>query len=152
MMTRLVLSSACVAFSLCILVACGREPSPEERIVALIAQAEEGAEARDVSEVMALVSERYSDVRGQDKAAIRDLMRGYFVLNQSIHLLTRIEEVKFPAANFATARVVVGMLGRQAVATDDWSLAADVYEFDIRLLDEDGEWRLQSADWHRSAE
>ncbi len=135
-----------------ILTACSREPSPEDRIREVIAAAEQGAEARDLSDVMALVSDGYADVRGHDKAAVRDLMRGYFLMNQSIHLLLRVEDIEFPSAHMATGRVTVGMLGRQDVGAADWSLAADIYEFDVRLLSEDGEWRLQSADWRRAGE
>ena len=140
----------CIAASLMLLAACSREPSAEDRIREVIAAAETAAEARDLSDVMALVSDRYSDLRGQDKAAIRDLMRGYFLINQSIHLLLRIEDLEFPANNMASARVTVGMLGRQDAGGNDWSLAADAYEFEIRLLNEDDEWRLISAEWVRA--
>lgn len=139
------------ALVLVLLAACSREPSPEDQIRAVIVAAEEGAEARELSAVMDLVSERYSDLRGQDKAGVRGVLRGYFLVNQSIHLLTRVESVQFPSEEVATARVTVGMLGRQDGGSGDWSLAADVYEFDVRLLDEGGEWRLQSADWRRTA-
>ncbi|MGH8310003.1 MAG: hypothetical protein ACRETX_09440, partial [Steroidobacteraceae bacterium] len=50
-----------------VLAACGREPSPEDRIREVITAAEEGAEARDLSDVMVLVSDRYSDLRGNDR-------------------------------------------------------------------------------------
>jgi len=136
----------------CALAACSREPSPEDRIHEVISAAEKGAEARDLSDVMALVSDRYSDLRGQDKAAIRDVMRGYFLLNQSIHLLMRVEDIEFPSEEVATARVTVGMLGRQDGGTDDWSYAAEVHEFDVRFFNEDDEWRLQSADWRQAGQ
>jgi hypothetical protein len=132
------------------LAACGSEPSPEDRIRKVIARAEEGAEARDLSDVMALVSDRYSDLQGQNKAAVRQVMGGYFLVNQSIHLMTRVEDIRFPSDDIATAHVTVGMLGRQDEAAGDWSLAADVYEFDLRLLKEGEDWRLQSATWRRA--
>jgi hypothetical protein len=132
------------------LAACGRERSPEDEIRDVVTAAEKGAEARDLSEVMALVSDRYSDLQGQDKAAVRELMRGYFLINQSIHLLTRAGDIRFETDDIATARVSVGMLGRQDDSAGDWSLAADVYEFDLRFLREDEAWRLQSATWRRA--
>ena len=141
-----------VGLFLCLmLAACGKEPSPEDQIRAVVTAAEKGAEARDLSDVMALVSDRYTDLQGQDKAAVREMMGGYFLLNQSIHLLTNVEDIKFPANDMASARVTVAMLGRQDDTTGDWSLAADVYEFDLRFLREDEEWRLQSATWRRTA-
>jgi hypothetical protein len=99
---------------------------------------------------MALVSDRYVDAQGQDKAAVRDIVGGYLLINQSIHLLTRVEDVKFPSDKIATARVTAGMLGQQDDAAGDWSLAADVYEFDLRFLKEGDQWRLQSASWRRA--
>lgn len=129
------------------LAACGREPSPEDRVRAVIAVAETATEARDLSDVMDLVSDRYADLRGQDKVAIRDVIRGFILINQSIHLLVRVDNIEFPGNELASAHVTVGMLGRQDTGTDDWSLAADVYEFDVRLLNEDDEWRLVSAEW-----
>ena len=129
--------------------ACDRS-SPEDQIRAQVAAAEKGAEARDLSDLMALVSERYADSRGHDKAAVRDIVGGYLLVNQSIHLLTRVEEVKFPSDTIATARVTVGMLGRQDDTAGDWSLAADVYEFDLRFIREGDGWRVQSAGWRRA--
>jgi hypothetical protein len=130
-----------------VLSACGSKSTPEQEVRKVIADAETAAEARDLSGVMDLVSERYTDMRGQDKAQIRDLMRAYFVVNQSVHLLMRIDEITFPADELADARISVGMLGVQS--QEDWRYAVDVYEFDVRLLSEDGEWRLQSAEWRR---
>lgn len=132
------------------LAACGHEPSPEDRIRGIIGAAETAVEARDLSDVMDLVSDRYADLRGQDKAAIRDVMRGFILLNQSIHLLIRVDEIEFPGNDLASAHVTVGMLGRQDAGADDWALAADVYEFEVRLLNEDDEWRLVSAEWVRA--
>jgi hypothetical protein len=130
-----------------VLSACGSKSTPEQEVRKVIADAETAAEARDLSGVMDLVSERYTDTRGQDKEQIRDLMRAYFVVNQSVHLLMRIDEITFPADELADARISVGMLGVQS--QEDWRYAVDVYEFDVRLLSEDGEWRLQSAEWRR---
>jgi len=140
------LAGGALALSL-LLAGCSREKSPEEQVREVIVQAETATEARDLSDVTALVAETYTDTHGQDKAAIRDVMRGYFLINQSIHLLTRIDDVRFPADELASAHVSVGMLGQQA--QEDWALAADVYEFDIQLRRIDGEWKLQNAEWRR---
>lgn len=149
-MTRVWARAVTRCLPVLLLAACGEGQSPEDQIREVVAEAEKGAEARDLSDVMALVSERYADTRGQDKAAVRDIVGGYLLVNQSIHLLTRVEDVKFPSDTIATARVTVGMLGRQDDAAGDWSLAADVYEFDLRFVREGDEWRLQSAGWRRA--
>jgi hypothetical protein len=136
---------ACGALAL--LGACAREPSPEDQVREVIAAAEAATEARDLSDVMDLVAENYTDSRGQDKEAIRNLMRGFFFVNQSVHLLMRVESIEFPADELADAHIAVGLLGRQS--QEDWAFVVETYEFDVRLQHEEGEWRLQSAEWQR---
>jgi hypothetical protein len=126
---------------------CGESGTPESRVRDVIARAETAAEERDLSQLMDLVADSYSDRRGRDKDAVSDAMRGFFLLNQSVHLLVRVEDVQFPANDVAEARVSVGMLGRQS--QEDWDFAADVHEFDVRLREVAGEWQLQSADLQR---
>jgi hypothetical protein len=137
---------ATVAVTLVMFDGCARPSTPEQQVRALIDAAEHAAQARDVSALLGLVSEQYADQRGDDKAALRNLVRGYFLVNQSIHLLMRVEDVRFPADGLAQARVTVGMLGTRA--SNDWSLAVDVYEFDLELRREAASWRLTRAAWH----
>lgn len=136
-----------VAALVCVLIGACSSSTPEEEVRKVFAAAESAAEERDLGGVMDLVSDRYSDPRGNDKAAIRAMMQGFFIVNQSVHLLMRVEELEFPSDSLATARLTVGMLGRQS--SEDWAFAADVYEFDVRLVREGGDWRLQSATWRR---
>lgn len=128
----------------CLLMAsCADDTSPEDRVRATVTAAEEATEARDLSQVMDLVADSYSDERGQDKSSIRGLMHGFFLLNQSVHLLVSVDDIEFPAEDVANAQVTVGMLGNQS--RDDWALAAEVHEFDVRLRLVGDEWKLQSA-------
>jgi hypothetical protein len=41
------------------------------------------------------------------------------------------------------------MAGRETNSGSAWDLAADVYEFDVTLVREDGDWRVSRADWRR---
>lgn len=140
---RRALSIAGIGAAGVLLAGCGDAGSPEERVRATVTAAEEAAESRDLSAVMDLVADSYADERGQDKASIRGLMHGYFLLNQSVHLLVSVDDIEFPAADVANAQVTVGMVGNQS--QDDWALAAEVHEFDVRLRLVDDEWKLQSA-------
>ena len=69
-------------------------------------------------------------------------LRGYFIANQSIHLLTRIEHLEFPTDGEARAQVLVGMVGRDAAGTNDWDLAGELRTFKVALRREDGEWKV----------
>lgn len=133
---------------LTVLGSCADPQSPEEAVRAVVASMEQAAEARDVGDLVAHVSERYRDGYGQGREEIARYVRGYFIANQSIHLLTRIEALDFPSEQEAHATVRVGMLGRDAGAAG-WDLAVDVYRFRITLLRENGAWKLTYAEWSR---
>jgi len=132
-----------------VLASCAREDSPEQRVRAVISQAEQAAEARDVGAAIELVARDYRDSRDFDRRELRQFVHGYFVLNQWIRLLVRVDDVRFPADELAQARVTVGMLGTRSDGAEDWDLAAEIYELDVELVSEDGEWRLRRADLRR---
>lgn len=124
------------------LAACGGADSPEQQVRAVIDQMELAAENRDVGELTDHLSENFSDSSGMGPEEAARYLRGYFIANQSIHLLTRIEQLEFPADDEARARVVVGMVGRDAAAANQWDLAADLHTFEIGLRHEDGAWKV----------
>lgn len=130
--------------------ACGGDESPEAQVRAVIAEAERAAEARNASALFELIAPDYRDDRGNGSEEIKRYVRGYLITHQSIHMLTRVEEVELTASDLARVRATVGMLGREAEPESSWDLAADVYEFDITLAREDGEWRVTRADWRRA--
>jgi hypothetical protein len=137
------------AVAVALLASCAREDSPEQQVRDTIARGEELAEARDVSGVMSLVSEEYSDARGFDRRELANYLRGYFVMHQSVNLLVRIDSLEFPADNLAQAEVTVGMLGRRGESAESWDLAADLQTLELELLNDDGDWRVIRADRKR---
>lgn len=129
---------------------CG-EPSssPEDEVRAVISASEQAAEARSVSDLMALAAPGFTDRDGRTTAELAHYVRGYFIANQSVRLLTRITEIEVPAPDVAEARVTVAMVGKDAEATAAWDLAFDIVDFDIDLRRIDGEWKVIHADWRR---
>jgi hypothetical protein len=138
---------AMFAFSL--LTACAEDDSPEQRVREVIAEVETSAEARDTGDVLRWLSPEYRDAHGNDIKDVERLLRGYFIANQSINLLTRVEELTFPNPGEARAKVLVGMVGREADAANAWDLAADLNEFEVALIEDQGEWRVTWARWRR---
>jgi hypothetical protein len=135
------------------LAGCGNANSPEQQVREVIGQLEAAVEARDVSALMEHISEDYRDPNGSGPQEASRYARGYFIANQSIHLLTRIETLEFPSDGEARAKVLVGMVGQDADNNADdagkWDLAADLYQFKIALRREDGEWQVTFAEWQR---
>lgn len=135
---------ACVV--LVLIAGCSDDTSPQQQVRAVIASMEQAAEDRDVGDLMEHVSAAYRDSQGQDRAEASRYARGYFIANQSIHLLTRIESVEFPSPDEARVQMQVGMAGRGG-AQGAGGLSADLYDFDVALVREDGEWKVSFADW-----
>lgn len=125
--------------------ACGTAELPEQQVRAALEAAETAVEARDVSAVLDLVSPDYTDSDGRKRDELGRFLRGYFIANQSIRLLTRIESLEFPAADVAEVAMQVGMVGREAEADSAWNLAADLYRIDLTLMRDGGDWLITHA-------
>jgi hypothetical protein len=140
---------AFLLIALVTLTACGDADSPEQQVRQVIGEMEAAVEARDVGEFVEHFSSEYRDAHGMTSDEAARHARGYFIANQSIHLLTRVEQIEFPVADEARARVLVGMVGRDADAAGNWNLAADLYEFRLSLRQEGGDWKVSFADWSK---
>jgi hypothetical protein len=124
---------------------CGPASTPEEEIRALVAAAEEAAEARDAAALKELVADDYADDSGRSAADLRTWLHGWLIAHQSVGLLTRVDSIELEGTELARVQVTVGMLGRDAAADSSWDLAADLWRFDLRLALADGEWRVIRA-------
>jgi hypothetical protein len=115
---------------------------------AVVAALEDGAEARDADALRERVSERYRDARGQDRRAASALVAFHFLQNRSVHLLVRVREVAIAPDGEARVDALVAMAGVPIPAPEALAgLRADLHRFDLRLREEDGEWRVVWADW-----
>jgi hypothetical protein len=134
---------------LCLALACsGGAETPEDQVRALLASLEESAERKDAGEMKEHVSEGYSDAHGNDQRAVAQLVAFHLLRNQSVHLLTRVQSVEIPAPGETRAVVLVAMAGTEIEGPEALiALRADLYRFELSLADEDGVWRVRSADW-----
>jgi hypothetical protein len=139
--------------ALCLLaLACAERTPPEERVRSVLAALEESAQARDAGAMKEHVSEGYSDAHGNDKRAIAQLVAFHLLRNQSVYLLTRVQGVEIAAPGQARAEVLVAMAGTPIESPEALlGLRADLYRFDLAFAEEDGDWRVRSADWRPAA-
>lgn len=147
---RMYFLPACVAALLIVTAAlpgCGREESPETRVRAIIAAGEAAAEERDLAGILEHVSPAFRDGNGGGRDELKQYLRGYFVMHQSVHLLTRVESVEFPYRDYARVQLRVGMLGRETADATTLDLAADIKEIVLELALEDDEWKVVRAAW-----
>jgi hypothetical protein len=130
-----------------IVAGCGDSQTPDAEVRTVIAQGEQAAEARDLSGIMDLVAPSYGDGQGGGRDELKQYLRGYLVAHQAIHLLTKVESVEFPYRDMAKVSLTLGTLGRDAAAATAFDLAADVYDVELELKLDDGEWRVTRASW-----
>jgi hypothetical protein len=127
-------------------------PSPEERIRARIAEAEEAAEAGDLRALRDLVAPDYSDAEGRDKRAIDGLVAFYLTRNRSLHVLADVRSIRLVARDEAEVELLVAVAaspisGPGALA----NLDADLLRIDLDLRAAGGaDWKVTSAGWRRA--
>ncbi len=128
-----------------VLAGCSRpEGGPEEALRAWVSAAEVAAEERDRRGMLALISENYADGRGNDYEGVGQMLRIYFLRQQSIALLVTIDEIVLSADTAAILKLTVGMAGTN---NSPLGVSADAYNFDLELQVDDDEWLLIGARW-----
>jgi hypothetical protein len=130
-----------------ILGGCSREETPEAQVRAVIAAGEAAAESRDLAGILAHVSPAFRSDSGGGPDELKQYLRGYLVMHQSVHLLTRIDSVEFPYRDYARVQLTVGTLGREAAAATAFDLAADVHDVVLEFKLEDDAWQVVRAEW-----
>jgi hypothetical protein len=141
--------SLAAALTAALVAGCGSSDS-EADIRALFAAAEAAAEARDAGFFGDVVGEGYRDSHGNDRAELLRTLRGYFIVNQRIEVVSRVDEIFLEGGDAARAVVHAGMLGQRSNAELLAGVSADLYRFEIELVNDDGEWQIIGANWDRA--
>jgi len=138
---RSLVSVACIVA----LTACGGpEAGPEEQLRQWVSHGEVAAEAKERRELVGMISPAYTDARGNERSDIENILRAYFFRQNSITLLTKIEEVRLIADSAAEIELTVGMAGQNDGVL---GFSADAYRFELELTQEGDDWLLISARW-----
>jgi hypothetical protein len=124
---------------------------PEAEVRALLAAAEAAAEGRDAGFFGDVLAESYRDARGNDREEMLRRLRGYFIANQRIEIVSRVDEIVIEGEDGARAVVHAGMLGRRTGAPLIDGIDADLYRFELELVKAGGDWQVVGADFRRAA-
>ncbi len=144
-----ILPLLCIIFAM---TGCSDRPdTPEQRVRDYIAEGETAVEAREIMDVMLLISEEYKDTDGRSKKDLLRLLTVYILRHKSIHLLIQINQITFPGPQTSQVSLYAAMAGRPIKEnTQLLSLSADLHRFDLKLKEEEGTWRLISGEWRRA--
>ena len=117
---------------------------PEAEIRAWIDAMETHAEAKERRDIVDNISDVYADGRGNRRDDINNILRVYFLRQNSIALLTSIDEIRLLGDDAAEVSLTVGMAGTQ---NSGLGFSADRYDFELELENDGDNWRLVSARW-----
>ena len=118
----------------------------------MIANAEMAVEERSLSRVEPFLSERYRDEMGRQQKDLLRLLAGYYLRNQSIHLLVQINDIQLSNEDSAAVTLYAALAGQPITGTEQLlSFRADLFRFDLQLRKEDDTWRLVSGKWRRAS-
>jgi ketosteroid isomerase-like protein len=128
--------------SVLVITSCGKELTEEEKIEALIEDAAEKVEGKDVKGVLKYVSESYKDKEGGDRNQIKGMLFLYTRQYEKIGIYVRDTEIEVNGDD-ATAVVKLIFTGGENIVPDSGSS----YVVDLKLKLEDGGWRVVRAGW-----
>lgn len=136
----LVTGLVCICLSAC----GGPAEGPEQAIRSWVSQGQQAAEAKDRRALVDMISSTYTDARGNSRDDIENMFRFYFLRQEKVALITRIEELEVYGDSAAKLVLAVGMAG-----TSDSVLgfSAEAYRFEMEFERHDDEWLLTSARW-----
>ena len=125
----------------------GSEPEAynlEDDIRAWVERGESAAEEKDRGELLDMISTDYADSRGNDRDKIGDTLRVLFFRQNSIALLTSIDDIQLMGDSAALVNVTVGMAG---TSNSRIGLNADAYAFEFELEKQGDDWLLIGSRW-----
>ena len=125
---------------------CGRS-DPEEAIRDVLAAAEAAAEARDGEFFGDLLAPTYSDSRGNDRAQMIALIRGYLLAHSSLEIVTTIDEIVLDSADAARVGLQVGIVGTRAGEPLLGGLDGELQRVQLQLSRRDSDWQVTAASW-----
>ena len=127
----------------------GTDTAPQDQVRAWLEAIEQAAENKQRGEIMARVSEAYSDGRGNRRKDVENRLRLYFLRADKVALITKIDALDIIDESVAMVTLTVGMAG-----TDDslLGISADAYRFELELEADGDEWKLISARWGQLGE
>ena len=130
---------------LAMMASCSSDVSdPEEQVRAWVRAMHEAAEEKARGDIVDGISAAYVDARGNSRDDIDKLLRVYFFRQNTVTLLSKIDEVNVIDGTAAEVSITVGMAGTNDSAL---GISADAYRFELELEFDDDDWQLISARW-----
>ena len=128
---------------------CHKE-TDEDKIKKVITDIQMAAEEKSVKKITNNLSPTYRDPQGFNYETIRGLLLGYFFQHPKISVyITNLEiSIENTAAKAAFQTVLTGG-NKTGSAADLIPESLGMYDFDVSLKKESGDWKVTSAKWEQ---
>jgi hypothetical protein len=131
-----------------LVIGCRKKRTPEQRVRELLLELEEAVEAKDLKPIKAAISERFKGGEEADRQAVVGMLQLTFLRHPSIHLLVRIQDVAVKGPGQVRAELLVAMASVPVRDAHELPrLQADLYQFVLDFVEEDGTFRIVGATW-----
>ncbi|MCG6929214.1 MAG: hypothetical protein LJE64_01555 [Desulfofustis sp.] len=131
--------------------ACTSDKAPEVIGLEFVQRAESLIEEGSIRGLNDLVSSDYHDSDNRDRRDILGIASAYLIATGSLHLFTDLKSAQFAGGGRLQCTLLVAFA---AVPVEDRNLLpginADLYWFDIELIEEQRTWKVVSAAWEQA--
>ncbi len=129
------------------------KPSEEDKVKKVIVAVQKAGEEKSVRAILDRISKTYRDSQGYDYEGIKGLLAYYFFRHQKVSVFIPAIEVQVTegAAQAKFQAILSGGSKTESVGTL-LPEALGVYDFDVSLAKEKGEWKVTSAAWKRAGD
>jgi len=120
---------------------------PEQALRSRIESAVVAAESRDTGFFRDLIAPGFQDQRGNDRQSLLNMLRGQFLINQQVEVISRIQSITILGDDAAETVIAAGLVGRPGKALALGSINADLYRIRLEWANNGDDWQVIGAHW-----
>lgn len=141
-------TKALIFICLFILSACARPVSEEDRLKAIVNEAAEAAQKKDIDAIRKHISKSYKDPEGNDYDSVRRILAYHFIRAETVSVFVRGIDIEIKGGTALAAVNAFLVRGKDVKSIKDiLPESAAGYKFDLIFKKEDGDWKVVNAEW-----
>ncbi|HSS44788.1 MAG TPA: hypothetical protein VLO07_05535 [Thermoanaerobaculia bacterium] len=134
---------------LVISIACGEKGDP---VLQTLDEIVKRTHARDTQAVLQNLTADFRDESGQDRSETEATIRRYFAAYESLNVTLRDVAIeRAPNAAHASFRAEISGQPRKIGGLEGLLPRSSTYRFDLRLVPEEGKWKIAWASWQEES-
>lgn len=126
-----------------------QKKSEEYRVQKIVTFIHDAAEEKKIASILEYISASYSDPQGNDYEGVKGLLAYYFFRHQRVSVYIPGIDASVRGST-ARASFQTVLTGADSSVSGVLPESLGVYDFDISLTREEGEWKVVSATWTKT--